>query len=253
MSATTTSVPTAMLLSGSRGMANHSSPLALTRPGRCSPWISRVTRAVSPTIPWTPLSTPLLYAAPGQPGRSGSERIFDDGKGRVEDGRHVETDPVAAARVHPEILRGQSAQTELLGGGDRFGRCPQPIGSPGLDLAEHDHVTAGADEVDLTRFAAPIPLEDHVPAGDVPGHRPILSELAEGDVSIQVLVGHARERSAPTRPCAPAPAASPRPASLAPLQLLLRQALDVHVAEGDDVDRGNEAGRAVHVPYPCIA
>jgi hypothetical protein len=61
MSATTTSVPTSMLSFGSNGMANHSSPLARTRPGLCPPRISLVTRAVSPTIPWTPLSTALLY------------------------------------------------------------------------------------------------------------------------------------------------------------------------------------------------
>ena len=51
MSATTTSVPTPMHWSGSKGMANHSSPRARTRPGLCSPRISLVTRAVSPTIP----------------------------------------------------------------------------------------------------------------------------------------------------------------------------------------------------------
>ena len=57
MSATTTSVPTGMLASGSSGMANHSSPRARIRPGWCAPSISLVTKAVSPTIPWTPLST----------------------------------------------------------------------------------------------------------------------------------------------------------------------------------------------------
>ena len=63
MSATTTSVPTPMHSSGSKGMANHSSPRARTRPGLCSPRISLVTRAVSPTIPWTPLSTaPTLFS-----------------------------------------------------------------------------------------------------------------------------------------------------------------------------------------------
>src|SRR6202167_2880332 len=68
MSATTTEVPTAMLLSWSNGMANHSSPRARTRPGLCPPRISRVTRAVSPTMPWTPLSTFTLYSAPDEAG-----------------------------------------------------------------------------------------------------------------------------------------------------------------------------------------
>ena len=57
MSATTTSVPTAMLLVR---VQRDGEPLLAPGPDPARvvlPWISLVTRAVSPTIPWTPLST----------------------------------------------------------------------------------------------------------------------------------------------------------------------------------------------------
>src|SRR5271167_2201886 len=70
MPATITLVPTATTESGSSAMACHSSPRARMRPGEWVPSISRVTRAVSPTIPCTPFSTLPLYSAADENGVS---------------------------------------------------------------------------------------------------------------------------------------------------------------------------------------
>src|ERR1700761_8553526 len=56
MSATTTGGRAARCSEGPRGIACHSSPRARIQPGSWAPLMARVTMAVSPTIPCTPLN-----------------------------------------------------------------------------------------------------------------------------------------------------------------------------------------------------
>src|SRR5271166_334965 len=114
-SATTTLVPAAMVASGSSGMASHSSPRALIRPGWCSPLMALVTRAVSPIIPCTPLSTDSTLLAADENGLP----LLGEGRDRLRRVLRREVQRLTTGLVLHRLLHGGHGRGVQQGLGHR--------------------------------------------------------------------------------------------------------------------------------------